>query len=72
MMTDFYTSSSSGLYLYLNAAEFVASVHQEMTIQTDLTLQMLNIWFSDVKGFADSNFQQTEFQEQQLLVDVCL
>lgn len=37
-----------------------------------LTLRVLNIPFSDVKGFENSNVQQTDFQEQRLVVDVCL
>lgn len=45
-----------------------------MTIQCvifDTYLRMLNIWFSDVKGFEDSSVQQTDIQKQRL-VDVCL
>lgn len=72
-------SSYSGLYLYLNAAELGASLHQEMTDVPFLTLCMQIYCFLDLKDFPeDSNIQQTHFQEERLLspnntvVDVCL
>lgn len=71
MMTEFYMSSSSGLYLCLNAAVHCIGAPGNDNMSY-LTLRTLNIWFSDVKGFEDSNVRQTDFQEQQLMVDVCL